>query len=142
MVCPMMLLSLLACLPSWPEYSGSPRDADTDAESDADADADADTDTDADGDTDTDTSSSDEDGDGYTVAEGDCDDGNAAINPLATDVVGDNVDQNCDGIDGTDADGDGYAADWSGGEDCDDEDEATYPGEARSRGGRRRSSTR
>ncbi|HJN72627.1 MAG TPA: MopE-related protein, partial [Myxococcota bacterium] len=43
-------------------------------------------------------------------------------------MVGDGGDQDCDGIDGTDADGDGYAADWSGGEDCDDEDEATYPG--------------
>ncbi len=110
----MMLLSLLACLPSWPEYSGSPRDADTDAESDADADANADTDTDADGDTDT--SSSDEDGDGYTVAEGDCDDGNAAINPAATDLVGDDIDQNCDGVDGTDDDQDGFASEASGGD--------------------------
>ena len=38
----------------------------------------------------------DQDYDGYTVADGDCDDGNRAINPLATDVVGDGY-STCDG---------------------------------------------
>ena len=71
---------------------------------------------------DDDTGDIDNDGDGYTPEEGDCDDSNAAINPAATDMVGDDNDQNCDGVDGTDADGDGIAADWSGGEDCDDND--------------------
>ena len=40
----------------------------------------------------------DADGDGF-VAGFDCDDANRAINPGATDIVGDGVDQNCDGFD-------------------------------------------
>ena len=60
----------------------------------------------------------------------DCNDQNAAINPAATDIVGDDIDQNCDGVDGVDGDGDGYAADWSGGDDCDDENAAANPGAA------------
>ena len=64
----------------------------------------------------------DADNDGYTIEEGDCDDENAAINPEATDVVGDDVDQNCDGTDGFDGDADGMASLASGGTDCDDED--------------------
>jgi hypothetical protein len=39
----------------------------------------------------------DQDGDGYTPREGDCDDTNLAINPDATEVVGDGIDSNCDG---------------------------------------------
>jgi len=70
----------------------------------------------------------DADNDGYDSCNGDCNDGNGAINPLATDVVGDGIDQNCDGIDGVDMDDDGYAADWSGGDDCDDADAAINPG--------------
>ncbi len=34
--------------------------------------------------------------------------------------MGEGVDQSCDGVDGVDDDGDGYASDESGGEDCDD----------------------
>jgi len=34
----------------------------------------------------------------------------------------DGVDQNCDGVDGVDADGDGHASRWTGGDDCDDDD--------------------
>jgi len=64
----------------------------------------------------------DADGDGFI--EDDCDDSNGAINPAATDIVGDGIDQNCDGADGVDADGDGHAAIWSGGDDCDDGDPA------------------
>ena len=65
-----------------------------------------------------------EDGDldGVTVEEGDCDDTLASVNPYATDLVGDGIDQNCDGIDGTDEDGDGIASAISGGSDCDDVD--------------------
>ena len=37
-----------------------------------------------------------------------------------TDIVGDGIDQNCDGLDGTDVDGDGFASVASGGDDCDD----------------------
>lgn len=66
----------------------------------------------------------DGDGDGFSVDEADCDDGNAAINPSATDQVGDGIDQNCDGLDGTDGDGDGDASLASAGGDCDDADPA------------------
>ncbi|MCB9758705.1 MAG: hypothetical protein H6739_02600 [Alphaproteobacteria bacterium] len=59
--------------------------------------------------------------------DGDCDDGNGAYNPEAADIVGDNIDQNCDAIDGTDADGDGIASMVSGGADCDDTDASVSP---------------
>ena len=41
--------------------------------------------------------------------------------PEAPDEVGDSIDQNCDGIDGVDKDGDGYASIQSGGDDCVDD---------------------
>lgn len=67
------------------------------------------------------------DGDGYSVEDGDCNDGNPAVNPSASDVVGDSIDQNCDGIDGTDMDADGFASIASGGDDCDDFDSVINP---------------
>lgn len=39
----------------------------------------------------------------------------------------DGIDQDCDGTDLTDVDGDGYAAVEGGGDDCDDEEESTFP---------------
>jgi hypothetical protein len=60
----------------------------------------------------------------------DCDDSDAAINPLAADLVGDGADTNCDELDGVDSDRDGYASIASGGDDCDDEEEAISPAEA------------
>ncbi len=42
----------------------------------------------------------DADGDGFTPFQGDCNDGNNAIHPGATDLPGDGIDQDCDGIDG------------------------------------------
>ena len=60
---------------------------------------------------------SDVDGDGITVEDGDCDDTNPNISPSATDLVGDEIDQNCDGVDGIDGDGDGYPSEVSGGDD-------------------------
>jgi hypothetical protein len=69
----------------------------------------------------------DADGDGYAVGDGDCDDRNPAINPAASDIVGDTRDQNCDGIDGTDMDGDGFASEASGGDDCNDFDAVINP---------------
>ena len=50
------------------------------------------------------------DNDGYTESEGDCDDDNPNINPIVVDLVGDGIDQNCDGVDGMDFDGDGAGA--------------------------------
>ena len=67
------------------------------------------------------------DGDGYSVEDGDCNDGNPAVNPSASDVAGDSIDQNCDGIDGTDMDADGFASVASGGDDCDDFDAVINP---------------
>jgi len=69
----------------------------------------------------------DADRDGFPAGE-DCDDALAARNPAATDIVGDDIDQNCDGVDGTDMDGDGAASAASGGPDCDDRDPARAPG--------------
>ena len=63
---------------------------------------------------------------GYAAVGGDCDDGDAAYNPGATeDDCADPADYNCDGSTGyVDDDGDGYAAC----EECDDSDAAVYPG--------------
>ena len=92
----------------------------------------------------------DEDGDSYTVAEGDCDDGDAEVHPGATEDC-DGVDDDCDGLadDGTvttwyrDVDGDGYgdpllseaaceqpAGYVSAGTDCDDGSSVIHPGQA------------
>jgi hypothetical protein len=45
----------------------------------------------------TDTSSRDVDGDGYTVADGDCDDSNPAVNPGEREVPDNRIDEDCDG---------------------------------------------
>ncbi|MBH24525.1 MAG: hypothetical protein CMH57_08745 [Myxococcales bacterium] len=57
----------------------------------------------------------------------DCDDSAFDYGPEAEDQVGDGLDQNCDGLDGVDADGDLFASAGSGGSDCDDEDPTVYP---------------
>jgi Putative metal-binding motif len=72
-------------------------------------------------------STADQDGDSFSVGQGDCDDQVPTINPLATDIVGDGVDQNCYGVDGTDSDADGFASEASGGDDCDDQLTAVNP---------------
>ncbi|GDX81434.1 hypothetical protein LBMAG42_32450 [Deltaproteobacteria bacterium] len=68
----------------------------------------------------------DPDFDGFV--DDDCGPTNGAINPDATDVAGDGIDQNCDGVDGTDTDLDGVASTASGGDDCDDADADVMPG--------------
>ncbi len=75
----------------------------------------------------------DVDGDGYdSLASGgdDCDDTNAAINPGATEVWYDGIDENCDGADDYDQDGDGHEASQyvNSGDDCDDTNPTVYVG--------------
>ena len=84
---------------------------------------------------------------GYVADNNDCNDGNAAVHPGATEICGNGVDENCDGLDPAcltwyrDADGDGfglasdsvtaagqpagYVADST---DCDDGNAAVHPG--------------
>ena len=67
----------------------------------------------------------DADGDGFTVAAGDCNDGDAAIYPGAPEVLN-GFDDNCDGVvdEGfVDADGDGFAVPL----DCDDSNAGINP---------------
>ncbi|MCB9677617.1 MAG: putative metal-binding motif-containing protein [Alphaproteobacteria bacterium] len=83
----------------------------------------------------------DADGDGYggeaasgdceappdaAAVDGDCDDGDPAVSPAATEIWYDGIDQDCDGND-ADRDLDGFAAEVSGGTDCDDDDPAIHP---------------
>lgn len=63
----------------------------------------------------------------------DCDDTDGTVNPGASEVAGDGVDQDCDGIDlatSFDADGDGFDAETAGGTDCDDADASVNPSAA------------
>lgn len=66
----------------------------------------------------------DDDSDGYTVSEGECNDFNASINPGATDIPGDGIDQDCNGSDAqassgsTLADGIWYVTETSGSNSC------------------------
>ncbi len=86
----------------------------------------------------------DADGDGYgdvstattscnmpsnTVADGtDCNDGDPAISPAATDTWYDGVDSDCDGASDYDADGDGIDSDEYSGADCNDTDASINTG--------------
>lgn len=69
----------------------------------------------------------DADGDGY-AEDIDCDDNDAAVNPGATDVCGNGIDEDCSGADEacsmSDNDGDGYTEDV----DCDDSEAVINPG--------------
>jgi Ca2+-binding RTX toxin-like protein len=76
----------------------------------------------------------DVDGDGVALP-GDCDDANAAIKPGATEVLNNDIDENCDGRPDFDRDGDGALA-RPGGADCDDGDAAIGPRAPEVRGNR------
>ncbi len=70
----------------------------------------------------------DRDRDGYTVADGDCDDRNPNVNPGATEICADGVDNNCNNYTDAlepDADFDGYGPCQG---DCNDRDQGVYPG--------------
>ena len=59
----------------------------------------------------------------------DCDDDDGSIHPGAPDGADpDSIDNDCDGVDGTDADGDGYASEATYGTDCNDGDPDIHPG--------------
>ena len=72
---------------------------------------------------------SDGDGDGFTVIQGDCNDNNAEINPKASEICGDAIDQDCNGSDlscsDVDFDGDGFTESQG---DCNDTNKNIYPG--------------
>jgi hypothetical protein len=81
----------------------------------------------------------DADGDGFDADE-DCDDDDPLVNPGASEVAGDGVDNDCDEstpdlVDTgettppQDVDGDGYIAQADGGDDCDDSDASVNPGQ-------------
>ena len=64
----------------------------------------------------------DNDNDGMIACDGDCNDNDPLTFLGADDSFGDGIDQDCDGADGTDADGDGFTDVQLGGSDCDDSD--------------------
>jgi hypothetical protein len=65
----------------------------------------------------------DADGDGFTERTGDCDDGDASVNPDAEEIWYDDVDSDCDGGSDHDSDGDGFDISI----DCDDGDASVNP---------------
>ena len=75
----------------------------------------------------------DDDKDGVTENQGDCNDANPNIRPGATEICGDNIDQDCNGFDKAcppdpaDVDDDGDKITENQG-DCDDTDAGIYPG--------------
>ncbi|MEQ1503947.1 MAG: putative metal-binding motif-containing protein [Myxococcota bacterium] len=69
------------------------------------------------------------DGDGHrSCRAGDCDDRDPAVHPGALELDRNGKDDDCDGLDGRDADHDGFVAVESGGTDCNDASAAIHPG--------------
>ena len=66
----------------------------------------------------------DYDGDGYSVAAGDCNDGDVNFHPGMEEIWYDGIDQNCDGND-FDKDEDGHLSAAHGGDDCWDDPDQT-----------------
>ncbi|MBO85437.1 MAG: hypothetical protein CL927_08770, partial [Deltaproteobacteria bacterium] len=58
---------------------------------------------------------------------GDCDDQDEGIHPASIDTWYDGIDSDCAGNDDNDADGDGFASNDHGGDDCFDGDPNVYP---------------
>jgi hypothetical protein len=68
------------------------------------------------------------DGDGYAQChDQDCDDTDARVHPGAEDVVGNGIDDDCDGRNGQDRDRDGFEDVAVGGDDCDDHQPLIHP---------------
>lgn len=64
----------------------------------------------------------------FVASEDDCDDGDAAVFPGATEIPYNGIDDDCSDGDADDLDGDGQAGAAAGGADCDDDDAAAFEG--------------
>ncbi len=64
---------------------------------------------------------------GFVEDNTDCDDGDAAVNPAAAEVLCDGIDNNCNGLGDDDVNADGDPVSFCDG-DCDDADADRYPG--------------
>jgi len=67
----------------------------------------------------------------YVAQGGDCDDNDPTTNPAAQEIIGDGIDNDCNGItdEGSDLDADGHLSILHGGGDCNDTDPRVKPGQ-------------